>query len=330
MIRIAIFGFGAVGQGVAEILAEKKEEIERMIGKFRVVAVTDSRGSVFDENGVKLTEVLNLKQKGSLPEGLSTLDIIEKIDFDVAVEATPTNIEHGEPGLTHIRKCLEKGIHVVTSNKGPLVVAYRELSELAERKGVKLMFEATVGGAMPLIKLAKNNLAGNEIFSIKGILNGTCNYILSRMETEKLPYNQILAEAQELKIAEADPTYDVEGIDSAAKLVILANALLNMNARFEDVEITGITSITPEAFEVAMEKDYTIRLIAEVDKTTGTLKVSPRLVPLHHPLAITGTLNAVLIQTDLAGEVVVMGRGAGKKETASAIVSDLIEIYRCR
>lgn len=330
MIRIAIFGFGAVGQGVAEILAEKKEEIERMIGKFRVVAVTDSRGSVFDENGVKLTEVLSLKQRGSLPGRLSTLDIIEKMDFDVAIEATPTNIEHGEPGLTHIRKCLEKGAHVVTSNKGPLVVAYKELSELAEKKGVKLMFEATVGGAMPLIKLVKNNLAGNEIFSIKGILNGTCNYILSRMETEKLPYNQILAEAQELKIAEADPTYDVEGIDSAAKLVILANALLGMNARFEDVEITGITSITPEAFEVAMEKDYTIRLIAEVDKTTGTLKVSPRLVPLHHPLAVTGTLNAVLIQTDLAGEVVVMGRGAGKKETASAMVSDLIEIYRCR
>jgi len=289
-----------------------------------------NRSLVFiDESGVNLKDVLALKQKGNLPSGLTTLDLIEKADFDVAIEATPTNIEHGEPGLTHIKACLEKGAHVVTSNKGPLVVAYEELSKLAERKGVRLMFEATVGGAMPLIKLIKNDLAGNEILSIKGILNGTCNYILSRMEAEKLPYNQILAEAQELKIAEADPTYDVEGIDSAAKLVILAN-LLGMNARFEDVDITGITSITPEAFEIAMEKDYTIRLIAEVNKLAGTLKVSPRLVPLHHPLAVTGTLNAVLIQTDMSKEIVVMGRGAGKIETASAIISDLVEIYRCR
>jgi homoserine dehydrogenase len=119
----------------------------------------------------------------------------------------------------------------------------------------------------------------------------------------------------------------VTGIDSAAKLVILANALLDMNVRFEDVEVTGITSITPEAFEIVIEKGYTIRLIAEVSKITKILKVSPRLVPLHHPLAVRGTLNAALLHTDLAGEVVVMGRGAGKKETASAIVSDLIEIY---
>jgi homoserine dehydrogenase len=309
---------------------DRPDVVEARQRFFRRMWWWHNRSLVFiDESGVNLKDVLALKQKGNLPSGLTTLDLIEKADFDVAIEATPTNIEHGEPGLTHIKACLEKGAHVVTSNKGPLVVAYEELSKLAERKGVRLMFEATVGGAMPLIKLIKNDLAGNEILSIKGILNGTCNYILSRMEAEKLPYNQILAEAQELKIAEADPTYDVEGIDSAAKLVILAN-LLGMNARFEDVDITGITSITPEAFEIAMEKDYTIRLIAEVNKLAGTLKVSPRLVPLHHPLAVTGTLNAVLIQTDMSKEIVVMGRGAGKIETASAIISDLVEIYRCR
>jgi homoserine dehydrogenase len=331
MIKIAIFGFGAVGQGIAEIFARKKGLFEQVIGRHRIVAITDSKGGMFDEKGIDILNALKIKnQKGSLPEKTSTLDVIEKADYDVAIEVTPTNIESGEPGLTHIRRALEKQAHVITSNKGPLVVAYKELSNLAEKKNVRLMFEASVGGAMPLIKLARNNLAGNEIFSIKGILNGTCNYILSRMEKEKLLFNQILTEAQELRIAEADPSYDVLGIDSAAKLVILANSLLGMDARFKDVEITGITSITPEAFEVAMEKGYTIRLIAEVSKVTKTLKVSPRLVPQHHPLAIRGTLNAALIQADLAGEVVVMGRGAGRKETASAIISDLIEIYRRR
>jgi len=331
MIRIAIFGFGAVGRGVAEVLMSKGDWLRRVLGDFKVVAITDSKGGLVDEDGVNLKEAIEIKRKRKrLPEGVGTLDVIESVDFDVCVEVTVTNIEDGEPGLTHIRECLKRGIDVVTSNKGPLVVAYRELSKLAEMNGARLMFEATVGGAMPIVKLVRNDLAGNEIYAIKGILNGTCNYILSRMEKEKLSYDQILAEAKELGIAEADPTYDVEGIDAAAKLVIIANALMGMDVRFDDVERVGITKITPEAFEVAMEKGYTIRLIAEVDKIEGVLRVSPRLIPIQHPLAIGGTLNAALIKTDLAGDVVVVGRGAGSKETASAIVSDLVELFRCR
>ena len=327
MIRIAIFGFGAVGKGVAKVLMNR-QRLERIIGDYRVVAVADSKGSVVSDS-VNLKEVLEIKEKkGKLPEGMTVKEIIEEVEFDVALELTPTNIETGEPGLTHIRECLKKGRHVITSNKGPLVVAYRELSGLAERNGVKLLFEATVGGAMPVIKLIKRDLAGNEIESIKGILNGTCNYILSRMEKERLPYEMILAEAKELGIAEANESYDVEGIDSAAKLVILANALMGMNVSLKDVEILGITEITPEAFEIALEKGYTIRLISEV--SGNNLKVGPRLVPLNNPLCVHGTLNAVLIKTDLAGEVFVIGKGAGSLETASAVVSDLIDLYSCR
>ena len=327
MIRIAIFGFGAVGKGVARVLMNR-QRLERIIGDYRVVAVADSKGSVVS-NSVNLKEVLEIKERrGKLPEGMTVKEIIEGVDFDVALELTPTNIETGEPGLTHIKECLKKGCHVVTSNKGPLVVAYRELSKLAERSGVKLLFEATVGGAMPVIKLIKRDLAGNEIESIKGILNGTCNYILSRMEKERLPYEMILAEAKELGIAEANESYDVEGIDSAAKLVILANALMGMDVSLKDIEILGITEITPEAFEIALEKGYTIRLISEVSESN--LKVGPRLVPLNNPLCVHGTLNAVLIKTDLAGEVFVIGKGAGSLETASAVVSDLIDLYSCR
>ncbi len=328
MIKIAIFGFGSVGRGVAEVLMEKRDEIRRVIGDFKVVAITDSRGGLVDESGVDLREALRVKrERGRLPEGWTTMDVIENVDFEVCVEVTVTNIVNGEPGLTHIRECLKRGINVITSNKGPLVVAYKELERIARKTGAKFMFEATVGGAMPIIKLVKRYLAGCEVYAIKGILNGTCNYILSRMEKERLSYDQILSEAKELGIAEADPSYDVEGIDAAAKLVIIANALMGMDVRFEDVERIGITKITPEAFEVAMEKGYTIRLIAEVDKREGVLRVSPRLIPIQHPLAIGGTLNAALIRTDIAGDIVVVGRGAGSKETASAIVSDLIEIY---
>ncbi len=327
MIRIAIFGFGAVGRGVARVLMNR-QRLERIIGDYRVVAVADSKGSVVSDS-VNLKEVLEIKERrGKLPEGMTVKEIIEEVEFDVALELTPTNIETGEPGLTHIKECLKKGSHVITSNKGPLVVAYRELSGLAERNGVKLLFEATVGGAMPVIKLIKRDLAGNEIESIKGILNGTCNYILSRMEEERLPYEMILAEAKELGIAEANESYDVEGIDSAAKLVILANALMGMNVSLKDVEVLGITEITPEAFEIALEKGYTIRLISEVSE--GNLKVGPRLVSLNNPLCVHGTLNAVLIKTDLAGDVFVIGKGAGSLETASAVVSDLIDLYSCR
>ena len=324
MIKIAIIGFGTVGQGVAEVLIEKKEYLRKNIGDYKVVAVVDSKGSITGD--FDLLKAIEIKiSRGSLPKNQNAMEIVENLDFDLLIETTITNIETGEPGLSYIKKALKRGIDVITSNKGPLVVAYKELMELTRKNNCRLLFEATVGGAMPVIKFVNNCLAGNEILSIKGILNGTCNYILSRMEKERMPFQQVLAEAQELKIAEADPSYDVNGIDAASKLVIVANALLNIDAKFDDVEITGIREITPEAFDVAMEKGYTIRLIAEAG--SNGLIVSPRLIPLQHPLALHGTLNALLIKTDLAGDVVVVGRGAGKRETASAIISDLIELY---
>jgi homoserine dehydrogenase len=329
MVRIAIFGFGSVGQGVAEVLLRKKDELQTLIGDYRVVAVTDSSGSIVSDKGVNLAKAIERKKKGGFT-GKRTVEVIESVDFDVAIEVTPTNVETGEPGLSHILKTIEKCANVITSNKGPLVVAFKKIMRLAEKKRVRVCYEATVGGAMPIIKLAKSDLAGNDIRVIRGVLNGTCNYILTRMEREKMTYSQVLSEAQELKIAEADPSYDVEGIDSAAKLVILANSVMGMDKTFDEVEVIGITGVTPEAFEVAANKNYTIRLIAEANKEKGFLKVSPRLLPRHHPLAIEGAMNAALIRTDLAGDVVVIGKGAGKYETASAVISDLIEIYRKR
>lgn len=321
MIKIAMVGFGTVGQGFAELLIKKRGEISKAIGEFKVVAIADSKSSISGDFSFK--EAIELKKKtGRLRDDRKAADIVSEEDYDILVETTHTRLDGGE-GLRYIKTALKRGCHVITSNKGPLVADFKQLMKLADSRNVKLMYEATVGGAMPVIKMLNRYLAFCEVLSVKGILNGTCNYILSRMEDERLPYEQILSEAQELGIAEADPSYDVEGIDAAAKLVIIANTL-GIDARFEDVERVGIDSITPDAFSVAAEKGYTIRLIAEVGKR---LRVTPRLVPITHPLAIKGTMNAVMFKTDTAGSIFVAGRGAGKEETASAMLSDLYEIY---
>jgi homoserine dehydrogenase len=219
----------------------------------------------------------------------------------------------------------EAGKDVITSNKGPLTLKYRKLMETAKEAGSSFRFEATVGGSMPIINLVDEVLAGNRIISIKGILNGTCNYILTRMLEERASYTDILAESMELGIAETDPTYDVEGIDTACKLVILANAIFGLDVTYKDVEVTGITKITPEALEMAYERGHVIKLIGEVSREK--IQVAPRLVPVKHPLAVGGTLNVASVYTELAGEITVTGKGAGPIETASAILSDLIAIY---
>ncbi len=327
MVRILLIGCGSVGRGFLKVISRKMEWLRSAGIDPVIVGVTDSKGGLYDENGLDPEDVLRKKATGGFDNSISSLDLIEKVDFDVGIETTPTNAETGEPGLTHIKKMLERGANVITSNKGPLIVDFHGLCGFAKKRGLSLKYEATVGGAMPLISLIEKTLAGNEVYSIEGIFNGTCNYILSRMEKELFPFSHVLLEAQELGIAEKDPSYDIEGIDTAGKLVILANAIMDMKVGMKDVEIRGISEITPEAMELATRNGYTIRLIGEVRKNTGKLRVYPRLVSKSHPLAIYGTLNAALVKTDLAGEVFVSGRGAGSIETASAILNDLIGLY---
>jgi homoserine dehydrogenase len=320
-MKIAIIGFGTVGQGVAELLVAKRAEIERKIGDFRVVAIADLTGSIWGD--FKLEDAIEYRRKkGRLPSDRSAKEIAEEEDYDVMIEVTTTRLD--ESGIEYMKTALKKGASVITSNKS-IAVDFQGLMRLAENNNAKLMYEATVGGVMPIIRLLNSYLALCEIIGVRGILNGTCNYILTRMEEEKLPYSQILSEAKEMGIAEANPSADVEGVDAGIKLVILANTI-GIPAKFGDIEIVGITKITPQAFTVAMQKGYTIRLIAEASKKS--LRVSPRLVPLNSPLAIKGTMNAAMIKTDTAGDIFVAGRGAGKFETATAILSDLYELVR--
>lgn len=328
-LRIAVIGMGSVGKGVLKVLAESKGAYPDRNAAFRLVAVADSKGVVVDENGLDPAKVLKEKNDGSLKRSsMSTLDYINAGNYDVLVEVTPTDAKTGEPGLSYIVAALRQGRHVVTSNKGPVALKYGMLTGLAREKNVHFLFEATVGGAMPVFNMLRTPLAGNRVLGIKGIFNGTCNYILTRMASEGLPYDMVLSEAKELGYAEADPTYDVEGIDTALKVVILANAAFGMDVTLEDVSVTGISSLTPEALKLASDDGYVIKLIGEVrpNGTERILKVSPRLVPKTHPLSVQGTLNAALIETALAGDITVIGKGAGSVETASAILSDLLYI----
>lgn len=300
-----------------------------MGSKVEIVGAFDSSSITTGKNLDPYQLVERKKKLGKVGDKEIKEDIAQFIsdyEYDVLIDTTPTNIDHAEPGLSYILSALHSGKHVVTSNKGPLALKFNTISNAADENHVQLKYEASVGGAMPIINLAKQLLAGENIESLRGILNGTCNFILNRMKEEGLPFYQALREAQDLGYAEADPTYDIDGVDSAAKVAILANAIFGMNVSYHDVVRSGIRNITEDAIALAAEENSVIRLIGEIGG--GRLEVAPRLIPVGHPLAIGGTQNMANLITDLAGEVTIVGRGAGRKETASAILSDMISIIR--
>lgn len=328
-MKVVIAGFGTVGQGVAEVIGMRRELFQKGFRqKVTIVGAFDSSSLVKNPRGLD-PEVLVARKAGTGRVGKRPLDggaeeFIEEYDFDTLIETTPTNIVDAEPGLTYIRTALNAGKNVVTSNKGPLALKFRELTSTAAKNKVQLRYEASVGGAMPVINLSRELLRGEHIYSLRGILNGTCNFILNRMKDEGLPFEQALREAQEMGIAERDPTYDIDGVDSACKLAILANAIFGRDVTYNDVMRTGIRSITEDAISLASEQHMVVRLIGEINDKR--VEVSPRMVPVGHPLAIGGTLNIVQLITDLAGDITVAGRGAGRKETASAVLSDLLAL----
>ncbi len=328
---IVIVGFGTVGQGVAEALSRKAPTLQSAFKeKIRVVGVFDSRSYDLSPKGLDPREVSGRKQKlgkvGPELNGKTVLQILDEVKYDVMVEVTPTNIKDSEPGFGNMMSALSSGRDVVTANKGPLALKFKELSKAAEKGGARLRFEASVGGATPVINLSREILMGERIHSIRGIVNGTCNFILNRMKDEGLPFDQALREAQEMGYAERDPSYDIDGIDSAAKAAILANAIFHRDVTFNDVRRTGIRGVSLEAVELAAEERKVVRLVAEISE--ARLEVSPRLVPIGHTLAIGGTLNIFQLMTDLAGDITVAGHGAGKMETASAILSDIVALLK--
>jgi len=337
--NLAFIGFGVVGQGFAQLLVNKRELLRRKYGlEYNVVAISDvAKGSVLDEAGLSLTSILDLvKKTGSIEgyeggrKGLSSLETIKESPSDVIVEVTWTNLKTGEPGLTHIRESLTSGKHVITTNKGPIALAYHELKQLGDAHHVFLRFEGTVLSGTPALNLGMEDLAGLDVASVRGIVNSTTNYILTEMERGK-SYAEALKEAQRLGYAEADPTMDVEGWDAVGKIVILANTVMDGNLKVTDVERTGIAGLTLEDVERAKMERTKIKLIAQAWRKDGVVeaKVSPERMPLTDFLAhVEGTLNALTFTTDGLGEVTIVGRGAGGIEAGHALLSDLIAINR--
>jgi homoserine dehydrogenase len=336
-MKICLIGFGSVGMGVVKAISLKKEHIKNESGiDLKIVAVADSSGVAIDNNGIDEKLLLEVKSEtfkvSNYPNGgdddIRSAELLDVVDYDLLIEVTPTNIETGEPAKSLTLKAFNSKKDVITSNKGHLALFFNELINVANENNVNFKFEASVGGAMPIINFSKETLLSSRIESIIGILNGTTNYILSRMVSEGSTYENTLEESQLLGIAETNPEQDVEGIDAACKSVILANALLGTNYTYDDVEIEGISNISLEAIELAKKEGYLIKLISEVSR--DTLKVSPRLVKKNSQYSVEGTLNMATIKTDLADDVTVVGKGAGSLETASAILTDLISIAKLK
>jgi len=327
-----LIGFGVVGQSFAQILIRREAELVKNYGFHpRVVAIVDKGGAAINPKGLNLEKMLFLKgEKGTVATShefghpvMPALDVIESVEAEALVEATPTNIKDGEPGLSHIKTAFKTGKHVVTTNKGPLALALPALTELADYNKVYLRFSGTVGAGTPILELAKKCLLGDRIVSIRGILNGTTNYILTEMDEKHITFQQALENAQKLGYAEADPMMDIDGIDAACKLVIIANWIMNKKVTLKDVNVQGIRNITVQAIEEAAKKGCTIKLIGFIN---GNLKVKPTEISRHDPLSVRGVLNAVTFVSEFAGEETIIGRGAGGMETASAILRDLLDI----
>ena len=318
-IKIGLIGFGTVGSGLAQVLYEQQERLEKRTGaRIRLSKIADIMVESLPEH---------ISRGGSVTLTKNVDEIINDPEISIVVEL----IGGIEPARSFILKAIDHGKHVVTANKALLSLHGKEIFEAAARKGVEVGFEASVGGGIPVIKSLKEGLVGNKILSIMGIMNGTANYILTQMTDHAIPFEEVLKDAQAKGYAEADPTFDVEGIDAAHKLVILMTIAFGTHIHLDQVTTEGISRIQPIDIDFAREFGYRIKLLA-ISRNHGDhveARVHPTMVPDEHLLAnINGAFNAIHFKGDMVGNVVLYGLGAGMMPTGSAVVADVIDIAR--
>ncbi len=306
---------------------------------YKVVAISDiMKGSVYNKDGLDLAKILDLVKNGkkldeypTSVKGMDSLCTIKDTNANTIVEVTYTDVKTGEPALSHIKTALNAGKNVVSTNKGPAIKQAKELLDIALSNNIYYGFEGVVLAGTPVLNLVKYTLAGNKINGFKGILNGTTNYILTRME-EGMSYSEALKKAQELGYAEADPTGDIEGWDAVGKVVILSNIILEKNIGWENVERKGISNITKEDIDKAKSEGKRWKLIgsAEIQKDGSVqAKVWPEKLALSDPLAgVCEAVNALTFYTDELGPVTIVGPGAGRRETGFSLLINLLEINR--
>jgi homoserine dehydrogenase len=330
-MKIQLVGLGHVGQSLIELIDEKKELLKSLGLFLNIVSVSDSRGTAVDEAGLSPTEILRHKRRGwkgfdKFVEGFRALEAVRNIKCDVAVELTPST-PNGEPGLSNIKAALAAKKNVVTANKGPLVVAYSELVRLAKKNSVRLLYEATVGAHVPVFCMVESCFKADEVQSVKGILNATTNYVIGQMENGK-GFQEAITEAVRAGWAETNYSDDVDGIDSARKLVIIANALFQENASLKDVKIEGIRHV--EALvKSARRENRKVKLICEISKKEHRLEmtVSPKIVDSDDPLATVNEGNmAIEYSFKTSKEIFVSAQFLGPKQTAYAVLNDIVRI----
>ena len=318
-VKVGLMGLGTVGGGVWDVLRMNRDEIIRNCGyEIKIEKILVKEGFKPKVSGVS---------KDKLTHNFD--DIVENDEIEIVIEL----IGGIEPAREYILRAIKAGKHVVTANKALLAQHGVELSKAAYEAGVRLSYEASVAGGVPIINPLKESLGANKIKKIMGILNGTTNYILTKMTNENVDFHTVLKEAQDMGYAEADPTADVEGFDAAHKLTILSTLAFGTPVKFKDVHREGITKINPLDIEYARELGYVIKLLGIAKEIDGELelRVHPTFIPKNHPLAaVNDSFNAVFVKGNAVGDLMFYGRGAGDLPTASAVISDVMDIIKKR
>lgn len=317
-IHVGLLGLGTIGVGVVRVLLSHREELEEKVGAPVVLHAVADLDLTTPRKGLNLSELPLTKDPGK---------VLDDPDIDIVVEL----IGGLEPARRFILRALANGKHVVTANKALLATHGEELYSEARERGRMLAFEAAVAGGIPLIRSVKEGLVANKILSLRGIVNGTANYILSKMTDEGQEFGRVLAEAQAQGYAEADPTYDVEGIDSAHKLQILATLAFRTPVKLKDIYVEGISKIAPQDIALAREMNFRIKLLAIAKASNGSLelRVHPTMIPEDSPMAaVSGVFNAIFLSGDVVNDLMFYGRGAGQMPTASSVWADIVEIAR--
>ena len=334
--RLAVVGLGNVGRRLLELIQVKRDLLRsRFDLELAVVAASDSSGAAVATGVLDIGEMQKLKREhrgiadypGAGTPGVTPQQMIPNVNADILIELSLTDLKHGQPGLDTIRGALKRKMHVVTANKGPLVLAYQELAALAKSNGVHLLHSAAVTGGLPTLNVGTRDLSTTVIEKIEGVVNGTTNYILSRMAQGQM-YEQALKHAQEIGMAEADPSLDVDGWDAANKLVIIANAVLRRPTTLKDVSVEGIRNIKREDLQAAETRRETIKLIALAEKVGDDyqLSVKPTLLERSNPLAKLGAgMMGVMYHTDINGTIFIAIEEDDPYPTAAAVLRDIVQ-----
>jgi len=339
-VRIILVGLGNLGWRFCNLLAEKGRHVENRYGlRLLLVGAADRRGTAYDPAGLDPARISAIKQAGGtvadLPDvgrpGRPALELIAQAQADVLCEATPVNLREGaEPGLTHVRTALERGLHVVTPNKGPLVLAYRELHELADRQGVQIRFDGTVAGGLPALYIGQRDLRGAEVQRIEAVPNLCTGYILELLG-DGLSWEEARQRARAEGVLEADPSFDLEGWDAAVKMVILVNGVMGVPARLEDVERTGITGLTGDDVQRARRQGSVYKLVATAERRADGgvhLQVAPVPLPATHFLARLGRRQmGVIYHTDIYGTLMVAIDEPTPLPSAATMLRDILDIF---